>query len=254
MIHLKTPDELKLMTRAGQIAGQVLEQVIAAAKPGVSTLELDHLAEKLILEAGAESGFKSVSNYAHSICTNINSQVVHGIPKDILLKNGDILSIDLGATYQGWHSDTAITIPIGDVSPETKQFLSFGQKALYAGIAQARVGGRVGDISSAIEQVLAQGQYGIVESLTGHGVGRELHEEPLIPNLGDAGTGLTLEEGMVIAIEPIYTNGSPEIYLEDDGWTISSENASLAGLFEHTVAITSSGPKILTKRPTETIA
>lgn len=254
MIHLKTPEELQLMIRAGKIAGQVLEQVVSAAKPGVSTLDLDQLAEKLILASGGEAGFKTVSNYAHTICTNINSQVVHGIPKDIALKDGDILSIDLGATYQGWHSDTAITIPIGDVHQETKQFLATGQKALYAGIAQAQVGAKVGDISSAIEQVLSEGKYGIVESLTGHGVGLELHEEPLIPNLGDPGTGLELTEGMVIAIEPIYTNGSPEVYLEEDGWTISSENASLAGLFEHTVAITSDGPKILTKRPAETIS
>ncbi len=253
MVNLKTPEEIEIMAQAGQIAGEVLEKVIAAAKPGISTLELDQLAEKLIREAGGESGFKRVDGYFHTICTTPNEQVVHGIPTDRKLESGDILSIDLGAYYHGFHSDTAFTTPIGEVSPETKEFLATGQRALYAGLAQVKVGNHIGDISAAIEKVLRSRGYGIVETLTGHGVGRELHEEPLIPNYGRAGTGPELVEGMVIAIEPIYTNGSSEIYLEEDGWTITSEDATLSGLFEHTVAVTADGPKILTTRPHEII-
>lgn len=253
MIHLKSTEEIKIMAEAGRIAGEVLEKVSAAAQPGTSTLELDNLAEKLIKEAGGESGFKRVDGYYHSICTTPNEQVVHGIPADRKVASGDILSIDLGVYYQGFHSDTAITVPIGKVSEEAKRFLLTGQQALYAGIQQVKLGNRVGDISAAVEGVLRREKYGIVESLTGHGVGRALHEEPLIPNLGRAGTGVELKEGMVIAIEPIYTNGSPEVRLEDDGWTITSDQATLAGLFEHTVAITADGPKVITKRPNEAL-
>lgn len=253
MIELKTAEELKTMAEAGRIAGEVLDQVVGHVKPGVSTLELDQLAEKLIEDAGGEPGFKRVPDYYHSICTSINEQVVHGVPKDRVLKEGDILSIDLGVYYQGFHSDTAVSVGVGEISSEVRQFLATGQEALYGAIKEARVGNHVGDISAATEKTLRSKNYGIVESLTGHGVGRELHEEPLVPNMGQPGSGLRLEDGLVIAIEPIYTNGSPEVYLEDDGWTISSEKASLAGLFEHTVAITKDGPKVLTKRPSEII-
>lgn len=253
MIHFKSAEEIKIMAEAGRIAGEVLEKVAAAASPGVSTLELDKLAEESIKKAGGESGFKRVDGYYHTICTTPNEQVVHGIPTDRRLREGDILSIDLGVFYQGFHSDTAITVPIGKVSEETKRFLQAGQEALYAGIREAQLGNHVGDISYAIQETLRRGRYGIVESLTGHGVGRDLHEEPLIPNLGQKGSGIKLEKGMVFAIEPIYTNGSPEVYLEDDGWTITSEKATLAGLFEHTIAITSDGPEVLTKRPSEAL-
>jgi methionyl aminopeptidase len=253
MLTLKNPDEIKIMAEAGRLAGEVLEQVMAAVKPGVSTLELDQLAENLIQKVGGESGFKKVDGYYHTICTTPNEQVVHGIPNDKKLKDGDILSVDLGVFYNGFHSDTAVTVPVGEVSTEIKRFLATGQRALYEGIKQARFGNRVGDISTVIEKILRQENYGIVRSLTGHGVGRELHEEPLIPNFGKSGTGEELKEGLVIAIEPIYTNGSPEVYLEDDGWTLTSEDATLAGLFEHTVAITKTGPQVLTKRPHENI-
>jgi methionyl aminopeptidase len=254
MIHLKSPEDLKIMAEAGRMAGEVLEQVMAAAQPGMSTLDLDRLAERLISERGGESGFKKVDGYFHTICTNPNSGVVHGIPNEEILTEGDILSIDLGVYYQGFHSDTAVTVPIGVVSPETAEFLAAGRRALYQGIEAVKVGSRIGDISSTIEKVLSEKGYGIVESLTGHGVGRDLHEEPVVPNLGRAGEGEQLKEGLVIAIEPIYTNGSPEIYLEEDGWTLSSEDATLAGLFEHTIAVTAQGPQILTQRPREVIS
>jgi len=241
------------MARAGQIAGEVLEKVAAAAKPGVSTLDLDRMAEQLIRAAGGEPGFKKVTGYYHTICTSPNEDVVHGIPTGRVLKDGDILSIDLGAYFQGFHSDTAVTVPIGEVPQPVQQFIATGRQALYEGIAQAKVGSKTGDISAAIEKVLRGGNYAIVESLTGHGVGRKLHEEPLVPNLGQARTGVPLEEGLVIAIEPIYTNGSPDVDLKDDGWTISSSHATLAAQFEHTIAITADGPKILTQRPSEIV-
>lgn len=253
MTNLKSPAEIKIMAEAGRIAGEVLEKVAAAARPGVSTLELDRLAEELIRRAGGESGFKKVDGYYHTICTAPNEDVVHGIPSDRTLHDGDVLSIDLGAFYQGFHSDTALTIPIGAIPDSARQFLTAGEQALYAGIAQAKLGQKTGDISAAIEAVLKSRGYAIVESLTGHGVGRKLHEEPLIPNLGRAGTGVPLQEGMVIALEPIYTNGSPDVELQADGWTITSTKATLAAQFEHTIAVTAGGPKILTKRPSEII-
>lgn len=253
MINLKSPEEIKIMAEAGRIAGEVLEKAASAAHPGVSTLELDQLAEDLIRRAGGESGFKKVDGYYHTICTAPNEDVVHGIPSDRTLRDGDILSIDLGAFYYGFHSDTALTIPIGNIPESAREFLAVGEQALYAGIAQAKLGQKTGDISAAIESVLKSHGYAIVESLTGHGVGRNLHEEPLIPNLGRPSTGVPLQEGMVIALEPIYTNGSPDVKLQDDGWTITSADATLAAQFEHTIAVTPDGPKILTKRPSEIV-
>lgn len=251
---LKSPAEIAIMTEAGRLAGEVLEKIIQEVKPGVSTLQLDNLAEDLIKKSGGEPGFKRVPGYYHSICTAVNEEVVHGIPGERVLLEGDIVSIDLGVYFKGFHSDTAVTLPVGSVTMAATKFMKVGREALLAGMEAAKIGNRVGDISSAVEEVLTSHKYGIVHSLTGHGVGRDLHEDPLIPNHGLAGTGELLTEGMVIAIEPIYTDGSPEIFLSEDGWTITSPGSSLAGQFEHTIALTSNGPAILTKRPSETIA
>lgn len=251
---LKSPAEIAIMTEAGRLAGEVLDQIILEVKPGVSTLDLDKLAEDLIKKIGGEPGFKRVPGYYHSICTAVNEEVVHGIPGERVLKEGDIVAVDLGVYFKGFHSDTAVTLPVGRVSKEAENFMQAGREALMAGIKAAKVGSRVGDISAAIEKILTSHKFGIVHSLTGHGVGRDLHEDPLIPNHGLVGTGELLTEGMVIAIEPIYTDGNPEIFLSEDGWTITSPGSALAGQFEHTVALTSNGPVILTKRPTETIS
>lgn len=250
---LKSPAEIAIMTEAGRLAGEVLDEIIPEVKPGVSTLYLDKLAEDLIKKSGGEPGFKRVPGYYHSICTAVNEEVVHGIPGKKVLKEGDIVSIDLGVYFKGFHSDTAITLPIGAVTTAATKFMQAGREALLAGIEAAQIGSRVGDISSAVEEVLTSYKYGIVHSLTGHGVGRDLHEDPLIPNHGLSGTGELLTEGMVIAIEPIYTDGNPEIFLSKDGWTIISPGSALAGQFEHTVALTSEGTKVLTKRPSEEI-
>lgn len=247
MVVLKTAEEIKIMAEGGRIAGQILGELARRVRPGLSTLELDREAERMIKEAGGEPGFKRVPHYYHSICTAVNEEVVHGIPKDRKLRPGDIVSIDLGVFYRGFHSDTAVTVGVGEIGEATKKFLEVGRRALSQGIAQVRVGNRIGDISAAVEKILRGAGYGIVESLAGHGVGRELHEEPLVPNLGRAGSGLELSEGMVIAIEPIYTDGSPDVHLEKDGWTITSEKGSLAGHFEHTVAVTEKGPLVLTQ-------
>lgn len=251
---LKSPAEIAIMTEAGRMAGEVLEKIIPEVKPGVSTLYLDKLAENLIKKLGGEPGFKRVPGYYHSICTAVNEEVVHGIPGERILKEGDIVAIDVGVYFKGFHSDTAVTLPVGSVSKEAENFMLAGREALMAGIRAAEIGSRVGDISAAVEEILTSHKYGIVHSLTGHGVGRDLHEDPLIPNHGLAGTGELLTEGMVIAIEPIYTDGNPEIFLSEDGWTITSPGSTLAGQFEHTIALTSSGPAILTKRPSEIIA
>lgn len=242
------------MAEAGRLAGEVLEKLCLQARPGVSTLQLDNLAEELIKKSGGEPGFKRVPGYYHSICTAVNEEVVHGVPGKRVLQDGDIVAIDLGVYFNGFHSDTAVTISVGKVRAEASKFIEVGRQALRAGISKAQIGNRVGDISAAVEEILTGSKYGIVHSLTGHGVGRELHEDPLIPNHGLPGTGELLREGMVIAIEPIYTDGNPEIYLSDDGWTITSPGSSLAGQFEHTVAVTKDGPRILTKRPSETIS
>lgn len=251
---LKSPAEIAIMTEAGRMAGEVLEKIIPEVKPGVSTLFLDILAENLIKKSGGEPGFKRVPGYYHSICTAVNEEVVHGIPGERVLKEGDIVAVDLGVYFKGFHSDTAVTIPVGRVSKEADDFMEAGRQALLAGIKAVKIGNYVGDISAAVEEILTKHKFGIVHSLTGHGVGRDLHEDPLIPNHGLSGTGELLTEGMVIAIEPIYTNGNPEIFLSEDGWTITSPESSLAGQFEHTIALTSNGPLVLTKRPSETIS
>lgn len=246
MLNIKTPEEIEIMREAGQIASHVLDQLVQNVLPGRTTADLDQLAEKLIKESGGEPGFKKVPNYYHTICTAVNEDVVHGIPGERKLNSGDIISIDLGVFYRGFHSDCATTVGVGEIGDSEKKFLAVGKRALQAGIEEARAGNHVGDIGCAIETVLRGEGYGIVAGLTGHGVGHKLHEEPLIPNFGEKGQGHPLTSGMVIAIEPIYTTGSPEVYLKDDGWTVTSSKGNLAGHFEDTVAITGEGPIILT--------
>ena len=208
------------MITGGKIAGEVLDRIIAETKVGVNILDLETLANQLITAAGAEPAFKRVEGYHHALCVCVNEEVVHCPPIDRVLKDGDIVTVDLGVYYQGLNTDTAWTVAVGEVSTKTKKFLETGQAALRAGMAQARDGNRVGDISAAIEKVITSQGYGIVETLTGHGVGKDLHEAPMIPNFGKAGSGPALKEGMTIAIEPIYTDGDPEIVLEDDDWSI----------------------------------
>lgn len=253
----KTRKKIEIMRRAGKMLGEVLFETLQAVKPGISEIELDRLAERLILEKGGEVSFKKVDGYQHTICVSTNDVVVHGIPKDRVLNEGDIIGIDCGVYLEGFHTDMAETIVVGQTNDEAiKQFLRIGKKAMFDGIRQATTGHRVGHISRAMQETMESGGYSVVRSLVGHGVGKELHEEPEIPGYLERELRKTpqLTEGMTIAIEAIYNMGKPGVkYDGSDDWTIVSEDGSLAGLFERTIVLTESGPELITYFPGETI-
>lgn len=234
------------MKKSGKICAKALKKVLDQIKPGVTCSMLDQIASREIEARGASSSFMTVENYKWTICTTINNQVVHGIPTNIMLKEGDIVGVDIGALYNLYHSDMAQTVPVGKIDNSLKQFLDTGAKTLQYAINQAKVGNHIGDISETIQKEVESKGYSIVKNLTGHGVGRELHEEPAVPGFGRRGVGQIIREGMTLAIEVIYTMGSGEIILEKDGWTISSEDGSIAALFEQTIAVSDSGPIVLT--------
>lgn len=244
--YVKTKEEIEIMKKSGEICAEALSEVLKNVEPGVTCLSLDKIAQEQIEKKGALPSFKTVDEYKWTICTTLNEQVVHGIPVDCRLSQGDILGIDIGALYDGYHSDLAISVPVGQITEEKKRFLEVGRKTLETAISQARLGNRIGDISSTIQEKIEAAGYSVVKSLTGHGVGRELHEEPMVPGFGKPKSGPALLENMVIAIEVIYTNGSGKVYLEEDDWTITATDGTLGGLFEKTVQITKSGPIVLT--------
>lgn len=254
MIPIKTPEGLETMTRCGKILSEVLRKVLDHTRPGVTELELDSLAEKLIRERGAEPGFQKVEGYKHTICISTNSVVVHGVPTPYRLQEGDVVGIDCGVYLEGFHTDAAHTVRVQSSKRKTQNdaidiFLETGEKALMAGIGQARSGNRVGHISQAIQAIVEGGGYSVVRSLIGHGVGRELHEEPEVPGFLDSDIQKTplLKTGMTIAVEVIYNMGKPDVtYARGDDWTIATADGSLSGLFERTVAITNTGAIILT--------
>lgn len=244
MIKTKKPEEIEIIARAGKIAKGALDAAVAAVHPGVTTLEIDKIAEDYILSHGAKPGFKTVENYEFTTCININEGLVHGLPTSYKLQPGDLVSIDLGAYLEGWHSDLSHTVEV-DTS-EHKEFLEVGEKALQAGIEQIVIGNRLGDVGYAIQNVIESNGYTVSEDLVGHGLGRELHEDPYVPGYGMPGEGIEIKEGMVLAIEVIYQKGNPEIMVAEDDWTIVTADGSLSALFEHTVAVTKDGPRILT--------
>ena len=246
MIIRKATGEIERMARAGEVVADTLALIGEHARPGVTTQELDDLADEFIRSRGGTPTFKGYRGYPASICTSPNEMVVHGIPGPYTLKDGDILSVDVGVTLDGFVADSAYTFPIGDVSAEAERLLEGCQAALAAGIEQCRVGNRLSDISHAIQVTTEEQGFSVVRSLVGHGVGRSMHEEPQIPNYGEPGRGPLLAEGMTFAIEPMITAGSADVVLHDDEWSISSADESLAAHFEHTVAITADGPRILT--------
>ncbi|MET0608277.1 MAG: type I methionyl aminopeptidase [Gaiellaceae bacterium] len=246
MIIRKATGEIERMARAGEVVADTLALIGEHARPGVTTQELDELADEFIRSRGGTPTFKGYRGYPASICTSPNEMVVHGIPGPYTLKDGDILSVDVGVTLDGFVADSAYTFPIGDVSAEAERLLEGCQAALAAGIEQCRVGNRLSDISHAIQVTTEEQGFSVVRSLVGHGVGRSMHEEPQIPNYGEPGRGPLLAEGMTFAIEPMITAGGPDVVLHDDEWSISSADESLAAHFEHTVAITADGPRILT--------
>lgn len=243
---IKTDAEIALMKKSGRICAETLRGVLNNVKVGVSEMELDGTAQKLIEAKGASPSFWTVDDYKWTICTTINDQVVHGIPTKRTLAEGDILGIDIGAVYGGFHSDMAITVPVARVSKEAMRFLRVGEETLEKAIAMVRVGNRIGDISSVIQENIEGATYSVVKSLSGHGIGRNLHEEPMVPMFGQRNTGPKILQNMVLAIEVIYAYGSSEVELAQDGWTITTEDGQLAGLFEKTVAVTKDGPIVLT--------
>lgn len=256
-ITVKTKEQIEVMKEGGRITAGALKEVLAAAKVGVTTAELDQLAEEFILKAGGEPAFKRVPGYGFTTCLNLNEGVVHGLPSQRKLEEGDILSVDLGTYYEGLNTDISWTVYVGDKNqaPSSKlQFLEVGEKALLAAIGQCQIGNSINDISAAMERILRRGGYSPVEVLVGHGIGEELHEEPPIPCLviRDEGSELgerrspELVEGMALAVEVIYTAGNPALEVLPDGWTFVTADGSLAGLFEHTVVISASGPIVLT--------
>ena len=237
------------MARAGRVVAETLALVGEHVRPGVTTGELDALAEEYILSQGGVPTFKGYRGYPAAICTSPNAVVVHGIPGPYALREGDILSVDVGVTLDGLVADSAYTFPVGEVSSQAERLLETCQAALQAGIEQCRPGNRLSDISHAIQTVTEEAGFSVVRTLVGHGVGRSMHEEPQIPNYGPPGRGPLLAEGMTFAIEPMITAGGPDVVVHDDGWSISTKDGSLAAHFEHTVAITETEPRVLTAAP-----
>lgn len=249
MVTLKSPREIDAMNRAGQIAAGTLALVRGLVRPGVSTEELDRAAEEYIRShPGARPSFKGLYGFPKSLCISINEEIVHGIPsKKRILHEGNIVSVDVGVQLEGLHADTATTIPVGEISPEAGRLLEVTERALYAGIEQARLGNHVGDIGHAIQQVAEAAHVGIVRELVGHGVGSRMHEDPQVPNYGSPKRGPRLQPGMTIAIEPMLTTGGIATRTLSDRWTVVTADGSLSAHFEHTVAVTGNGPRILTK-------
>ena len=246
MIIRKSPAEIDQMAEAGQVVADVIALLADSMQPGVTTADLDAIAEEHIRSRGGIPTFKGYRGYPASICVSPNAMVVHGIPGEYELRGGDIVSVDVGVTLGGFVADSAWTFGVGEVSPEAEQLMQATEAALEAGIEQARAGNRVGDISAAVQRSAESGGHSVIRSLVGHGVGRSMHEEPQIPNYGEPGRGPRLEPGMTLAIEPMISAGSPEIYVHEDQWSISTSDDSLTAHFEHTVAVTEDGPRILT--------
>jgi methionyl aminopeptidase len=246
VIIKKSPEEIEKMARAGTVLAATHDLIESNIRPGISTGELDTIAERFIRSQGATPTFKGYRGFPGSICASPNHMIVHGIPGPYRLKGGDIISIDIGVTLDGWVADAARTFAVERIDRQEQQLLASTEESLYAGVAQCRHGNRMGDVSSAIQRVVEAAGFSVVRSLVGHGVGRSMHEDPQVPNYGKAGKGPLLEHGMVLAIEPMTTAGRPAVRVGGDGWAIFSQDGSAAAHFEFTVAITSDGPLILT--------
>ena len=246
MIIRKTPEQVEKMAAAGEILVRCLKMLAAKARAGVTTADLDAAAERFIRSQDAVPAFKGYRGFPGSICASPNSMVVHGIPDAYALKRGDVLSIDVGVVKDGWVADAAMTVPVGPVSPEAEKLLEVTRASLFAGVEQMRPGNHLGDVSAAIQRAVETEGLSIIRTLVGHGIGRDMHEEPQVPNFGEPGRGPELEEGIVLAIEPMVNAGGPLVRMGDDGWAVYSEDGSLAAHFEFTVAVTADGPRILT--------
>jgi methionyl aminopeptidase len=246
VIIRKSAQEIETMARAGTVVADTLALLEEHIQPGITTGELDAIAEEFIRSHGGEPTFKGYKGYPAATCLSPNAMVVHGIPGKTKLEDGDILSVDVGVTLDGFVADSAWTFPMGAVSPDARRLLDTCKAALEAGIAEARVGRTIGDISRAVQTVTEEAGFSVIRSLVGHGVGRSMHEDPQVPNFVSSHTGPELKEGMTLAIEPMITAGAADVYIHDDDWSISTSDGSLAAHFEHTVAVTAAGPRILT--------
>ncbi|MBW3578375.1 MAG: type I methionyl aminopeptidase [Actinobacteria bacterium] len=255
MIIRKSADDIAKMAKAGQVVARTLERLIATVEPGMTTLDLDRIAEEVIRGHGAVPSFKGYRGFPASLCTSVNHEIVHGIPsKQVVLAEGDLLSIDCGAIVDGFHGDSAITIPVGgqeSLKPELRDLLTTTRRGLWAGLQQAVHGRRLGDIGAAIESHAAEHGYGVVREYVGHGIGRSLHEDPAVPNYGSAGRGLRLSRGWVLAIEPMFNLVAARTRTLEDGWTVVTADGRPSVHWEHTVAITEDGPWVLTARDDE---
>ncbi len=255
-MNTKTPEQIQEMFEGGQILKQIIDQLIPSVQAGTTTADIDKLARELLLSHNVKPAFLGYGGFPAAICISVNDQVVHGVPSERILKQGDIVGLDFGLIHKGWNLDSAVTVPVrGDISDElwraqypiAHKLIEITRESLYAGIKQAHIGNTVGDIGAAVQSVVEAAGFGVVRDLVGHGIGKRLHEEPHVPNVGKSGTGPRLIEGMVIAIEPITTAGQYHVALARDGFTYTTRDHSLSAHFEHTVAITADGPRILTK-------
>jgi methionyl aminopeptidase len=248
-VVLKSSQEIEKMRRAGKVVREVLELVRGHVKPGATTLDLERVAEAKINELGAKPAFKGYHGFPCVLCTSINQEVVHGIPsKKRVLKEGDIVSVDCGAIVDGYYGDAAITVPVGEnIAPDTARLLAATEKSLYAGIAAVKPGATLGDIGAAVQGVVEAEGFSVVRDFVGHGIGSHMHEDPQVPNFGEAGSGMRLKAGMVIAIEPMVNAGKPDVRVLRDGWTAVTNDGSMSAHFEHTVAVTDTGAKVLTE-------
>jgi methionyl aminopeptidase len=246
VIIKKSPQEIEKMAAAGAIHARTMKLLASKIREGVSTAELDQAAEKFIRSQGAVPSFKGYRGFPGSICASPNAMVVHGIPGPYRLGKGDVISIDIGVTYEGWVADGAVTFAVGPVTPVASKLLEVTRRSLFDAVVECRPGNRLGDVSHAVQQAVEAEGLSVVRSLVGHGIGRDMHEEPQIPNYGDPGKGPLLEPGMVLAVEPMTTAGRHMVRMGDDGWAIYAQDGSLAAHFEFTVAVTENGPRILT--------
>ena len=245
MVYLRNRDEIEAIRAAAQLVGRTLRVLAGEVRPGVTTERLDRIAEEFIRDHGARPAFKGYRGFPASICPSVNAEVVHGIPGPYTLRDGDIVGIDVGVEKDGYFGDAALTLPVGDVPERAKRLLEVTREALLKGVAQARAGNRVGDISHAVQRHAEQHGFSVVRTLVGHGIGREMHEEPQVPNYGPAARGPRLMAGQVLAIEPMVNAGGPEVVVQPDGWTVVTKDGSLSAHFEHTVAVGAKGPEIL---------
>ena len=247
MVILKQPDEIDKAKASSRIVAEVLSVLRERIKPGVTTRELDKIAESVTEKRGAKPAFKGYRGYPYSLCASVNEEVVHGMPSGRVLKEGDIVGLDFGVYYQGFYGDAAVTLPVGRVSEEAARLMRVTEQRLYAAIEQASSGNRLGDISAAVQETAESAGYSVVRDFVGHGIGRNMHEDPQIPNFGKKGRGIELQTGMILAIEPMVNAGRYRVKILPDGWTVITEDGSLSAHFEHSVAITDNGPEILSR-------